>query len=400
MSATKITAMVLDCDQGMGTLVKIYEKDGGGVEQLTKLALIDLGSEVGIKRFAGSAIDDVIDALKAMPSPELSLLVVSHQDYDHWSLLPHLMKRIRKEFPDSPVFASRIVTGGELWLDRAARVVDACAPPDKKKNRTEPLTTSYTAYANPKASPKSFASIAGVEFKILAANAPCSRAAEDIVRNGTSAVIVIEFGGHRIVLPGDATADTCAFINDTLAKWGSVGLNPVGPCYMLTAPHHGALRTLASNFTCTKPKLTVAGDFATFMSADCVAASAGYESKFEHPSKEVMRILSVSVTARSAPHDYIVWDDENGNWEAVKKTKDNIYTTVCSLDTPPVHRSWTFTIKATGTVATALVVRSATDLRPIPFTLVARPAAERATAPRQAVLAARPQAAVSRTAAT
>jgi beta-lactamase superfamily II metal-dependent hydrolase len=193
------------------------------------------------------------------------------------------------------------------------------------------------------------------------------------VANGTSAVVVVEFGGTNVILTGDATAETLAEINSTLMEWPE---NPIEPCYLLTAPHHGALATISSGFTTRNPRLEVATEFANIVSADNVAASAGYESHFLHPYKNVMALLSAHSGADSAEHTYVVYDNSVGKWEAVEDTEENVFTTICSLDDPPVRKSWYFTLWPDGKVS---------------FEGRLTPASAREQAARHAAIAARPK---------
>ena len=55
MAASKIEVVFLHCDQGMGTLVRIFDSK----DRLAHLALCDLGSESGTKKYSDSAINAV-----------------------------------------------------------------------------------------------------------------------------------------------------------------------------------------------------------------------------------------------------------------------------------------------------------------------------------------------------
>lgn len=352
MTASKVEVVVLHCDQGMGTMVKVFEEVMGS-EELTYLALIDLGSETSTKRYATDAVDEVMNTLQAMTPPRIDLLVLSHQDNDHWSLMPELKDRIVKAGLNVELGA--FFRGGARWKKRALDNVRSYE--QHFGVDSEPLPRSHSDYENPAKLGK-LDEHAGAVFRVLAVNTPVARSADDLIRNGTSAVIVVEFAGNHAVLPGDATADTIAFVNEIFREWKRVlRRNPVTPCFLVGAPHHGALRTLASNFTTKAPKLDVAKEFADALKARWVAASAGYESDFYHPFLGVMRLLSVGTGKEATTHTFVVWNEAKNRWEAVEDTDQNIFTTICSLTNPPLRQSWSFEMAASGELSVSFVSR-------------------------------------------
>ena len=350
MAASKIDVVFLHCDQGMGTLIRIYDS----INRLTNLVLLDLGSESGTKKYATSAIDSVINALKQMMTdgikPAIDLLVLSHQDTDHWSLLPELLKRIDKEVDTTKV--KKIVYGGTLWKTRATRVLEKWE--ERFGVDADALARSNCSYKKP-GEKGDIDTISGVAFRLLCTNAPISRSAEDLERNGTSAVVVVDFGGVTAILPGDATADTLGWINDNVFDlWKNKGKgNPVTPCRALGAPHHGALRTIASNFVAVvkKAKLTIADDFAANVATENVVASAGYESQFLHPYKEVLELLAIKASTNQDEHDWVWYDGTKSDWFRVTASKRGIFTTITTLDWPPKRLGWRFTITAKGEIS-------------------------------------------------
>jgi beta-lactamase superfamily II metal-dependent hydrolase len=292
----------------------------------------------------------VTRALKQMKddklTPTIDLLLISHQDFDHWSLLPDLLKKIQTGFPACEV--KDLYYGGTLWRKKAS---DAMSDWEDEFGLTaEPFGKSATDYAKP-GTIESIKIIDGVGFHLLCANTPVSRSAGDLTRNGTSAVVNIAFGGVNAVIPGDATADTVGWINDNVfAKWKKKGkANPVQPCKALGAPHHGALRTLASNFvSSSSAKLDIAKTFALNVAAQNVVASAGWYSKFNHPYKSVMEILAVKATTDSVEHDFVWYDGSLSKWKQVTDDERGIFTTVTTLTDPPKRTGWYFTITSTG----------------------------------------------------
>jgi beta-lactamase superfamily II metal-dependent hydrolase len=292
MATSKIEVAFLHCDQGMGTLVRIYDT----LDRLAHLALLDLGSESGTKKYSDSAISSVTRALQRMKddklTPTIDLLLISHQDFDHWSLLPNLLEKIQDGFPSCRV--GDIYYGGTKWRKKAS---EAIAEWESEFGvDAEPFARELSDYKTP-GKKGVIKTIDGVPFRLLCVNVPVSRSAQDLERNGTSAVVAIDFGGVTAVIPGDATSDTLGWINTKVFdQWTKKGKgNPIQPCKALGAPHHGALRTIADNFISTsRAKLEIATAFANNVSSQNVVASAGWYSKFNHPYRNVMEILAVN----------------------------------------------------------------------------------------------------------
>jgi beta-lactamase superfamily II metal-dependent hydrolase len=348
MAASKIEVVFLHCDQGMGTLVRIFDSK----DRLAHLALCDLGSESGTKKYSDSAINAVTRALKQMKddklTPRIDLLLISHQDFDHWSLLPTLLSKIQSEVPSCVV--DDIYYGGTKWRKKASDAIGEWE--DEFGVTAEAFSRGETNFSKP-GKAGTIKVIEDVSFHLLCANVPVSRSAADLERNGTSAVLGIQFGGVFVVIPGDATADTCGWINDNIFdKWKKAGKgNPVSPCRALGAPHHGALRTIADNFISTsRAKLGIATKFAQYVSAENVVASAGWYSKFKHPYKSVMLLLAVNADPDRAEHDFVWYDDTKADWKHVVDDERGIYTTITTLGDPPKRTGWSFLITPTGEI--------------------------------------------------
>lgn len=348
MAVDKIQVVFLHCDQGMGTLVRIYDKLG----KLQHLALLDLGSESGSKKYSDKAIDAVMRALKQMEkdkvTPKIDLLLISHQDFDHWSLLPELLGKIQKEITGCEV--GEIVYGGTKWRKKASESIEEWE--NEFGVTAEAFARETSDYKTP-GKKGNIKDIDGVVFHLLCANVPISRSAQDLERNGTSAVVCITFGGVNTVIPGDATADTVGWINDNVFDpWKKKGKgNPVQPCRALGAPHHGALRTIASNYvSTTRAKLGIATAFGLNVSAENVVASAGWYSKFNHPYKEVMEILAVKADTDQVEHDFVWYIGNTGKWAHETDSERGIFTTVTTLTSPPKRTGWMFEISSKGVI--------------------------------------------------
>lgn len=373
--ATKIVVSALCCDQGMGTLVKIYDmvKDK---EKLAHLALLDLGCESETKANATKAVDSVIDALKEMVKPPtIDLIVVSHQDEDHWNLLPTLKNRIDLEDDLKNVTTVKQMKygGSGTWGRTAKDSIRRFAKALKVKALALPLNQSNYTLPPPK-KPVRINPIAGVEFKLLCTGVSippigkqtaASMKKTPQAKNAASAVVVIGFAGVKVVVPGDATADTIGWINTNIfEEWeAKKSENPVETCRVLCAPHHGSHATIANDYASKKRKAearetpqSIGDRFARYVSAENVVASAGYKSRHRHPSKSVMLQLAVDAVDDAADHPW-VWYVDGDDWakEPNKDTgystdKRGIWTTIISLGGPPNTDEPKFTITSLGEV--------------------------------------------------
>lgn len=348
MAASKITISFLHCDQGMGTLVKIYD----ALDRLAHLALFDLGSESGKKKYSEKAINAVVESLDEMKKdkliPTIDLLSISHQDYDHWSLLPDLLQKIQSGFPSCKV--NEIYYGGTSWRKKASAAIEEWV--SEFGSRYEPFARESSHYKTP-GTKGAIRIIDGVAFRLLCVNVPVSRSAIDIERNATSAVIVVDFAGVKTVIPGDATSDTLGWINNNVfKKWEDKKKgNPVDPCRALGAPHHGALRTIADNYVSTeRARLTIAGAFSDFVGADNVIASAGWKSKFHHPYQIVLELLAVKAKKEQSEHDFVWFTGRVTGWQRVPGSKRGIYTTVTQLNDEAKPKNWIITINSAGEI--------------------------------------------------
>ena len=359
MAAKQIKVVFLNCDQGMGTLIRIYNSAG----TLANLALIDLGSSAGTKQYASDALNEVMKALNEMKTagvaPKIDFLLISHQDYDHWSLLPDLLVKIKDKVSNCTV--GEMYRAGSNWSQRAVDAIDDWQKHFKKKCTPLPAPTSHYA---PELSEKPLKDIDNVIFRILCANIPIESREPSRQKNGTSAVVAIKFGKVHVILPGDATADTLNWINTEV--FAAYMESPVPNCLALGAPHHGALRTIASNFQTDKPNLSVAKVFAENVGAKNVVASAGYYSHYKHPSKECLEVLAgEEVSKDKEEHSFVWFDFSKYKWLEEEKDRRGIYTTVVGLYTPP--QNWSFTIDNQGRITFELRTAQADEI-PFPRT--------------------------------
>lgn len=94
--AEKVVVTVLSCGQGMANWIEYYESTTDPLP--SGLGLVDLG---GKGTGHSAAVDFIIGRLVEMKDDGLATridaVVVSHQDSDHWNLIPHLFDQIKKK---------------------------------------------------------------------------------------------------------------------------------------------------------------------------------------------------------------------------------------------------------------------------------------------------------------
>lgn len=332
-----LTRMVaLYSGQGMAHLIEYYES-GNPKKPPDALALIDFGGEA---KNAQEAVKYIVDKIAAQTKPTFNLVVVSHQDADHLSLLGELTKQIKQGGLKYGI--NKVYAGGAAWRqdneDIVTAFVNGARSPKPTIRFGEPRRTDY---------PTKTGELEGwllkkhdVAIRLLIAQA---RMTGQNLRNASSAVVVIENDNGSIVLPGDATHETMFEINKLFTIWRKnpkiPRLSEVG---VMELPHHGALAT-ATQITYRKKKKSLSyrrvEQFAKNMSAQGIFASAGPFNNHGHPIKELINRFADYVTLDAPWHYYVALrysDKPRGTgkgkggtypWKRIR-TQDWIYTTV------------------------------------------------------------------------
>ena len=404
MAVKAIKVTFLHVDQGMGTLVGVYDNE----DELTNLALFDLGCQSRGKKLAEiKGVNTVIAELDKMKTPTLDLVLISHQDKDHVNLLQDLKKKI-KDGNDKlkTTTVKEIRYGGEdktnkLWGTRARNQIREFA--EAFKITAKPLPLDDSSYKDPPKKgaiaviPKIPDKDKPMYVRLLCTGVGVSgKSNPDLRKNGASSVVAIEFAGVTVVLPGDAIADTLQWINwHIYFDWFLYALehpdtpNPTEPCRALSVPHHGAIRTFGSSYVTTgketEADLWVGREFSANVSANNIVASAGIVPRFKHPYKKVMEILGRYVV-KPRPKHTLVWYDPakpaptpfqlpsnkkakkmapppkkvEPGWDEVERT-DGYYTTINKLGNPPGGYEPTFTIDNKGVITFAADIAQPED---------------------------------------
>jgi hypothetical protein len=344
--------------QGMGNLISLTKPGDPGTIYYD--ALIDFGTT------SYSECDETVNFVGnyltrgGTKNAVLDMVVISHKDHDHWSLFDNLIKYLTgigrnlviKKLIYGGYYNTFSKTNGKNIIDRLYPLITS---PTVKGNFVfyEAEASAYTK----KNKLAELANFGGVRFTPVAVNVEASvtKSHFDIIANTASLVVAILYLDDSMILPGDATADTIAYINKLLAG-GSAG--EIKSPRLLSVPHHGALRTIASNYLAKDPDLVIAETFAEEIQADTAGASAGFATH-HHPDEGVLNIFKPYMLPRPKKHDYVSYHRDLSKWK-VTSTDDGIFTTYLSVGSDgkklgAVKRRIVFRILADGSFKIALI---------------------------------------------
>jgi beta-lactamase superfamily II metal-dependent hydrolase len=353
-----VALAALWCDQGMAHLIEIYEKDSDGTTP-AGLVMIDFGTETLRKNsqlrmaLAAPAVTYVVNRLQDQVNggrtPKLDYVVISHQDTDHWSLLKYLLDAIEEKDWADDFKVGKICRGGSDWGKTAKKVLGRLATYVEDRARDYvPWTKNETSYRDPDADPGQVFNLGDVYFRLLTVNAPISSKKDDLKKNGTSAVLVLEFRGKKIVLPGDATYETLSDANKYLKKWAQKEKTPMQPCFVLSVPHHGSLRTIVPNYTASTLDFSIVREFTNYVRPYSTIASAGIQNSFSHPYLEVLIEFSKYVNLDfDLLHQIVFYSNETKKWDSFV-LGGMVFTTQLTLISPIKVADWRFALNNDG----------------------------------------------------
>ena len=304
---------MLFTEQGMGNLVSITD---AGSTAVKFSALIDFGSIIGepsLKETVVFLVKYILANRTAKkPGPDLDLVVVSHQDKDHWNLIPYLIKA----FPAAaPLTVGTFAFGGlkGSYSKEGAAVLDSLAAIATTSKKIPAKQCS--AYA-PRKALGDLASYSDADTEISFRPVICNVASpctdESMVANTPSLVVAVvrRMGFEReceIFLPGDMTSHTIAAMYDYEDR-----MKELCGVTSLSIPHHGAHRTLADNYSQPrdKRKFLWANWFAVYLEPKSLGASAGKSSTFNHPYEHVINIFEEGggILVLDESHSYVSYD--------------------------------------------------------------------------------------------
>lgn len=315
--------MVLFCGQGMTTLVEVYDS-GDPTSAPNYLALVDCGGNVAEGQTATTYIADKV-AAKA--DKKLDAVLISHQDQDHVLLLDQLGKKLAAK----GCTGERIFVGGISWEKhnqaKVKRFVKTLGIPAKKVGFDAPFSSDYED-VDKRTDLGYWAKYQNVYIRVLVSGLSVT-GKDDIVKNSSSAVLVVENGAYSMVLPGDATYQTMEAANDILDV-----KNLIPKVIGLEIPHHGALRTAVEDYYAKgKPKdfdFSIINSFAANIAPQVVVASAGPRNTHNHPMEEVLQVFE-STLGTAGAHGYVAYEFKAAEWWNYGDVKKDLYCTVRTL---------------------------------------------------------------------
>ncbi|MEN2976714.1 hypothetical protein P7L78_02600 (plasmid) [Tistrella bauzanensis] len=353
-TAARVTLNALWCDQGMAHMLLANEHEDEFIPDV--IALFDFGATLNFitkvlkPAIAAPAVKSVVEALQSQRIgdrvPKLDLVMVSHQDDDHWRLLTYLMDELERI--ELPYTVGKIVYAGSDWgqsaLNVLTRLATKTADADTDLVYFNTVTSSYKPANGTLGQMKNYGDIV---IRTLAANTPSKFKAKSKERkNGSSAVMVIDYARERIILPGDATWETMAAMNKILAAWTT---SPVQPVTAMSAPHHGSLNTATqSNDAGNDSDLSELIAFTELTRPNSVIASAGIATSHKHPHAIVLKKLIKYAGSYAFPaHPVVYYDLIDAEFKRKDEVAANLYTTVLGLTAPVLVANWHFTVTPT-----------------------------------------------------
>lgn len=343
------------CGQGMANMVRVFKSEFTDPKTNPSdwLCVFDFGSG-GLsesKKVLGMTppVRFMMEQLKLQQkfgrTPRIDLLLISHQDRDHWQLLRELNEQIETE--KMTVVVGRMILGGANWRQSSTDAVMKFynRVPDPKNN-VNWYDSEYSAYYDADKPVKTL-SIGDLQLSLLVTNVAANDTSEDIERNCSSAVVLLTspslFGhSYGFILPGDATWETFARLKKIMEPWTT---RPLPLVYAASVPHHGALRTMNRNTSAEKPDLQDLIWFTDYTRPSSIYASAGIHNTHSHPYRIVLETMSKwAAYDNYHPRPVVTYDGVAGKFEIQENVRRNIYTTVLNLTDPAQTANWIFDI--------------------------------------------------------
>lgn len=297
-----VRVTMLAVGQGVSNLIEVYDNAG----RMEQLILIDCGGDGFEEAHVRSSTELILDAMRARAQTEeeydryLDLLIISHQDEDHHSIIKEILETLEAEgqsigigkylhFRESYCLLSGSYTG-------FAEKVRDCA----EDIRIFPDGSAYAAGERQ----TNFYTSEKICLARVYANARGGNS-----QNSVSAVIEADINDgsetyYKFLFPGDATSATMNCICEA-------GLPDDYELYVMAAPHHGSISS------CSRRALT---NFLRKMSTGEIIISAGRKSQFGHPHCTFTEIAEQKITTKEiGRHCYRKNGTDTSTWQKIKR---------------------------------------------------------------------------------
>ena len=307
MAIKQVITVVLDVGQGQSTFTCIY--DDSSPAKLVHTLLFDCGSDKTSPQ-TETNIQYIADTLATMDTPTLDLLVFSHSDNDHISLMYYVMEAYSKKGMAKLQVKNTWYAGDEDFytkhdfniLDYLDDYCDAFTTPEFSESQFDESTGTWVEFIwqDPATAPT-------VKVGMLIGNVidddpgilvkdTFGTAGEK--KNRVSIVCALFHEDRSLLICGDATNRTMAWVN--YAFNGKV----LAKNLMVTVPHHGSRGTgleVASAKSASQNAIDVVKTFVKTSNAKTATISAF--AKHEHPSLEMVNYFTPLLAADGVVED-------------------------------------------------------------------------------------------------
>ena len=346
---------ILYCGQGMANFLEFSTLDGQGKETLRGAAFVDFGVDHESAENSAGAVKVVCDRLKLLQSPAgIGFVAISHQDTDHWGIIDPLVNELARR--NIRVQIGAIHYAGADWSDTAhERLLLLAERSEDPRPQIVPMKPDRSDYYGPGFPAAQLGNWGPIVVRVLCANIPVQTSGP-LRKNGTSAVIVVECEKQTVLLPGDATYETFAYINNIFGMYG--GQSPLNTCVAMSIPHHGAYASFVG------PKETLADSagkrFAEHVGALNAVASAGW--KHHHPRKDILDLFAFEADIGDF-HDYAAYPTNTAKDPTTYNTPDGIFTTLTRAEDPGSSKNYAYRVrKMAGQPAEVALTEHGPDL--------------------------------------
>lgn len=273
LSGDKLTVDFIDTGQGNAVLVSYPNGN---------FMLVDCGSQATSTK--GRTFTHVSSYITRVTGGKtIDCVVLSHGDEDHTAFVPSITEAATPTYVHYGGSISDYSTAVRTWINQQ----------ENKKNRFVYRYPQNYSMPMPDADFATETTKGKAWTMVLAANYGGSP-------NSRSIVLMIRFGSHAVILPGDAEADTEAFIVKNVPRKLLAG------CTVLMPGHHGAVESTSSTWTnVLTPPISV-------------VSASGTNMSYAHPSCVTMETLKLHAQAGANEHQVIC-----STGKGVKYTRDD-----------------------------------------------------------------------------
>lgn len=310
MAISSVTTNVLDVGQGQCTFVVVRDDKN----DIAHTLLFDCGTDKKSDK-TDTNIQWIADTLKLMDTPTIDLLVFSHSDNDHISLMYDLLEAYgsKKKLKILSVWyagdADFYTKDGFNILDYLGKYCKSFTTPDHNESQYD---SGKHRFDDP---PMWESADKNVQVSMLMGNVIDNEpgifkqtgfgtTAEK--KNRVSIVCALMHDDRSQIICGDATSRTMAWINYYFGK------DVFTKTLMLTLPHHGSRATglnVSSGGDANQKAIEIVKTFATLAAAKTLTISA--YAKHDHPSVELINYFVPGTVTTAVLKDTRLSDDSH-----------------------------------------------------------------------------------------